>query len=198
MKIYLLEELFVILEQNKITSSKESVRRWLRQGKIIGTKGAGPKKNGWQVTEEELQRFIKERLPSSVSERVFDIATYDVISEAEKEQLREEGRQDILRQLAAKNIWEGRFVFKKKWINECLNHRRVENFSLRDYILNRILAHKRAYATPGVTYLLKVFNFEGLYLTFDSNFGSLEEQITFSLIEHLRKEFRDPARRVSL
>ena len=181
MTMYELDELFTILEQNKITKNKESVRRWLRQGKIVGTKGAGPKRNGWQVSEEALQRFLNERLPHQFREETDDAPA--TLSEEEQEQLREEGRQDVLDRLAARNIWEGRFVFRKKGINDCLDHRRMENLDTRKYILNRILGHKRGYATPGVVYLLDTFNFEGNRLMFDTDFGSLEEQITFSLIE---------------
>ena len=193
--MYELDELFEILKRNKITTNKESVRRWLRQGKIVGTKGAGPKKNGWQVSEEALEYFLKERLPEKRDSKSEDNAIIVVLSEAEQKQLREEGRQEILDRLAANNIWEGRFVFKKKFITDCLDHKRLENPSLRTYILNRILEHKRGYATPGVVYLLNTFNFEGNRLNFDTDFSGREEQIVFSLIEYLRNEYRDPDRR---
>lgn len=195
MQVYGLEELFSILERHKITTNKESVRRWLREGKITGTKGAGPKKNGWQVTEDELQRFLHERLPAGFPEEPKDTTTNVVLSEDEKEQFREQERQALMDQLAAKNIWEGRFVFKKKWINECLDHRRIENRQIRLYISERILGHKRAYSTPGVMYLLDTFSFEGERLKVDLNFGSLDEQITYSLIDYLRNEYRDLNRR---
>ena len=193
--MYELEELFEILKRNKITTNKESVRRWLRQGKIVGTKGAGSKKNGWQVSEEALESFLKDRLPENEDSKPEDNKTIVVLSDAEQEQLREEGRQEILDRLAANNIWEGRFVFKKKSITDCLDHKRMENPSLRAYILNRILEHKRGYATPGVVYLLDTFNFEGNRLNFDTDFSGREEQIVFSLIEYLRNEYRDPNRR---
>lgn len=196
MKTYRLEQLFEILKENKITKNKESVRRWLREGKISGTKGAGPKKNGWQVTEEELQRFLSERLPDSIQEKVERTTTTVVISEAEKERLREEGRNEILKRLAAKHIWEGRFVFKKKWVNECMDHRRIANKSTRSYILSRIMQHKKGYAAPGVLYLLDNFSFEGERLKMDMNFSTLDEQIVFTLIEYLRKEYIDPVRRI--
>lgn len=193
--MYELEELFDILKRNKITTNKESVRRWLRQGKIAGTKGAGPKKNGWQVSEEALVSFLKDRLPDNVESPPVENTTIVEITEDEQEQLREEGRQDILTRLAANHIWEGRFVFKKKFITDCLDHRRLENRSLRAYILTRILEHKRGHATPGVVYILDTFDFEGNRLNFDSDFSGREEQIVFSLIEYLRAEYRDPHRR---
>ncbi|WP_298830036.1 hypothetical protein [uncultured Planococcus sp.] len=193
--MYELDDLFDILKRNKITTNKESVRRWLRQGKIVGTKGGGPKKNGWQVSEEALESFLKERLPENVELKPTEVTTNVVLSEAEQEQLREEGRQEIFYRLAANHIWEGRFVFKKKFITDCLDHRRLENRSLRAYILNRIMEHKRGHATPGVVYILDTFDFEGNRLKFDSDFSGREEQIVFSLIEYLRNEYRDPHRR---
>src|SRR5690606_32233582 len=93
--MYELDDLFDILKRNKITTNKESVRRWLRQGKIVGTKGGGPKKNGWQVSEEALESFLKERLPENVELKPTEVTTNVVLSEAEQEQLREEGRQEI-------------------------------------------------------------------------------------------------------
>lgn len=194
MAVYELDEVFDILKKHHITTHKESVRRWLRQGKIDGTKGAGPKRNGWQVTEEALQRFLDDRLPPDF-QKMMDAAP---VSEEAKEGFREEGRQDVLDRLAARNIWEGRFVFRKKGIMDCLDHRRIENPATRDYILNRILGHKRGYVTPGVVYILNTFNFEGNRLVFDEDFSSLEEQITFSLVEYLRQEYRDPIRRIDL
>lgn len=193
--MYELDELFEILKSNKITKNKESVRRWLRQGKIVGTKGAGPKKNGWQVSEEALQHFLAERLPEKVELKPKVNATIVVLTEDQQEQLREEGRQEILKRLAANNIWEGRFVFKKKFIADCLDHKRIENPALRAYILNRMLEHKRGYATPGVVYLLDTFNFEGNRLAFHPDFEGQDEQIVFSLIKYLRSEYRDSTRR---
>lgn len=62
MKVYTVAEVFEILENLKITSNIESVRRWLREGKI---KGIAPvkRKEGWTVTKEDLDSFIAERMP---------------------------------------------------------------------------------------------------------------------------------------
>src|SRR5690625_6541383 len=69
MKTFNVDEAFEILKSNKITTHKESVRRWLRQGVI---KGIAPKtrKEGWKVHENELQAFIKQRLPNHVTTSV--------------------------------------------------------------------------------------------------------------------------------
>lgn len=42
----------------RLRSSPETVRRWLRQGKLRGFRPGGTKL-GYRVSEEELQRFIK-------------------------------------------------------------------------------------------------------------------------------------------
>ena len=138
---------------------------------------------------------MTDRLPENTALTSEINTTTVALSEIEQEQLREEGRQEILNRLAANNIWEGRFVFKKKFIGDCLDHKRIENPALRAYILKRILEHKRGYATPGVVYLLDAFNFEGNRLTFHSDFSGRDEQIVFSVIEYLRNEYRDPSRR---
>lgn len=187
---YELDELFDILKQKKITTNKESVRRWLRQGKLKGTKGAGTRKNSWWVTKEELQRFLAERLPEDATAASRDVAC----SEAAKEQLREEGRNEILDLLARKNLWEGRRVFKKSIVREALN--RIGNDEARAYIMNRIMQHKAGYATPGVLYLFNHFEFEGERLAFDQRFGLLDEQIIYPLVDYLRQEYVDPTRRV--
>ena len=187
-----------MLKRHKITTNKESVKRWLRQGKITGSKGAGSKRNGWLVTEEDLAAFLKERLPDHVTPELpgkNQNTTTVVLTEEEKEEIREEVRQELLGQLAAKNIWEGRFQLKKSFVNTCLDHRRIENRGLRSYITDRMMQHKGGYATPGVLYLLDTFKFDGERLPFDSSFGSLDEQIVYSLIDHLQQEYVNPEKR---
>lgn len=51
---------------SKHNNCKESVKRWLRQGKLLGQKNGGPKKNGWIIQEEDLHAFIKERVPDAL------------------------------------------------------------------------------------------------------------------------------------
>lgn len=149
-------------------------------------------KKEWLASDRgRTAAFSEGRVPNILQENTINV----VISEAEIERLREEGRNDILNRLAARHIWEGRFVFKKKWVNECLDHRRMTNKSTRSYILNRMIQHKQDYAAPGVLYMLDTFNFEGIKLKMDDSFSALDEQITFALIEYLRKEYIDPTRR---
>jgi excisionase family DNA binding protein len=48
----------------RIRSSPETVRRWLRQGKLRGFRPGGTKL-GYRVPEGELQRFLREVQPPS-------------------------------------------------------------------------------------------------------------------------------------
>ena len=48
----------------RIRSSPETVRRWLRQGKLRGFRPGGTKL-GYRVPESELQRFLQQRLDES-------------------------------------------------------------------------------------------------------------------------------------
>jgi hypothetical protein len=63
MKMYSVDEVLEILKTYKITTHKESVRRWLRQDVI---KGIAPssRKEGWQIPKEALDDFVQQRLPN--------------------------------------------------------------------------------------------------------------------------------------
>ncbi|QBP43155.1 helix-turn-helix domain-containing protein [Paenisporosarcina antarctica] len=151
MNVYSVDEAFLILQHNKITSHKESVKRWLRQGKLIGQKGGGLKKNGWIIQEEDLHAFIKERLPEApyLPTNPLPIVIPSG-STGDIEWYREEGRIKMWQQITSRNIWEGRYEFKKRFIQECIDHLRLDNKNLRDYLLENILSHKKGYAKPGV------------------------------------------------
>jgi len=69
-------------------------------------------------------------------------------------------------QITSRNIWEGRYEFKKRFIQECLDHLRLDNKNLRDYLFENILSHKKGYAKPGVPFLLEKFRFNGQRLDF--------------------------------
>lgn len=190
-EFYSVDEAFSILLQNKITSNKESLKRWLRQGKLKGEKGGGPKKNAWIIQEKDLRAFIKERLPEGVSLSTSLLAIeLSSFSTEEMEFYRQEGRIDMWQQITSRNIWEGRYEFKKRFIQECMDHLRLDNQNLRDYLFENILSHKNGYAKPGVPYLLEKFRFNGQRLDFYHQYGSLEEQITFSVIDYLRGEYK--------
>lgn len=51
-----LNEAFEILRREGITSNIESVRRWIRQGKLKATLPS--KRDGYRINEEDLKSFI--------------------------------------------------------------------------------------------------------------------------------------------
>ncbi|GAC1323947.1 MAG: hypothetical protein NVSMB2_21860 [Chloroflexota bacterium] len=55
----------------RLRSSPETVRRWLRQGKLRGFQPGGTKL-GYRVPEEELQRFIRQSQASQAEPRAID------------------------------------------------------------------------------------------------------------------------------
>jgi hypothetical protein len=195
MKIYSVDEVFTILQHNKITSNKESVKRWLRQGKLLGTKGGGPKKNGWIIRENDLRGFLKDRLPEGVTLSTNLISTTaGGCSEEERESYRELGRLEMWKQVTSLNIWQGRFEFKKRFVEECILHLRIENREVHQYIMNSMLSHKKGYAKPGVLYLLDKCQFDGHSLDFALQYGGIDEQITFSVIDFLRTKYKNKAK----
>lgn len=92
------------------------------------------------------------------------------------------------KQITGLNIWQGRFEFKKRFVEECILHLRIENRELRQYITNSMLGHKKGYAKPGVLYLLDKFQYNGHILDFATQYGGIDEQIIFSTIDYLRKQ----------
>lgn len=192
MKTYSVEEAFSILQTSKITSNKESVKRWLRQGKLQGVKGGGPKKNAWIIHEEDLLAFMKDRLPEGLALSTSPLPTEGSnCSEEEKESYREDGRLEMWKQVTGLNIWQGRFEFKRRFLEECILHLRLENRDLHQYIIDSMLSHKKGYTKPGVLYLLDKCRYDGQILDFALQYGGIDEQITFSVIDYLRTQYKN-------
>ncbi|MBT2736612.1 helix-turn-helix domain-containing protein [Bacillus sp. ISL-7] len=186
MKMYSVDEAFDLLKINKITTNKESVRRWLRQGAIKGIAPAS-RKEGWKIPENILQEFIQQRLPeiyiTNVVKETNEINTKNVVNVEIKEQIRTEMWQE----LAKKYIWEGYIYVKKSLIRKCIQHRRYSK-ALEEKVWKACEANSKAYRKPRISYLLEAFAFEGKRLLMDKNFESLEEQIIFPVIEYIRKK----------
>ncbi|WLR44440.1 helix-turn-helix domain-containing protein (plasmid) [Bacillus carboniphilus] len=163
-----IDEVFERLQELKITTNKESVRRWLRQGKIKGE--IRSKKEGWFVRESDLQEFIESRMPDN----------FKTIND-----VKENARAEMWWEIVKKNIFEGYIEIKKNRLKECIEHRKHSK-DFFDYCWEHVNEHKRGYATPRVPYLLDAFVYDGYRVKFDENFDILEEQILFALIEHLR------------
>jgi len=56
------------LKQHGITDSGQMVRRWLREGKLKGTRSEY-RKEGWRIPTQELDRFIEEKYPAAKYQR---------------------------------------------------------------------------------------------------------------------------------
>lgn len=179
MRNYNVDEAFQILKEYKITTHKESVRRWLRDGIIKGLSPAS-RKEGWLIPQKNLFDFIHERIPQNVSPSIN--TTSDV-----KKQTKEEIRAEMWRELSRKNIFEDYIEPKKKQVQACIEHKGYSK-EFGGYVWENISQHKRGYTTPRIPYLLDAFQFEGERIRFDENYELLEEKILYALIEHLRKK----------
>src|SRR5690625_3475834 len=182
MKLYNVDEAFELLKKYKITTHKESVRRWLREGKI---KGVAPtaKRNGWTIKEEDLYHFIHSRLPDHMP---LESLHHDETNEIHQ-QIENKIRAEIWWILVHKNIFEDYLEIRKKDVQEAMKHLRMsKEFEVEAWSI--ISRHKRGYQTPRVPYILDAFLFENERVLMDDNYEILKEKIMFALIEHLRKK----------
>lgn len=180
-RIYTVNEAFVVLKANKITSNIESVRRWLRNGDIEGIAPTS-RKDGWKVTHAALERFLAERLPESVittNDVKEDNATSVVIDT-------ETVRAQMWYEITRKNIWEDYVPIKKAALKAAAEHRQYSQ-ALVDEVWERCIANSKAYKQPRVSYLLDAFSFEGQRLKFDMDFATKEEQAVYAIFEYVKK-----------
>jgi hypothetical protein len=185
LKVYNVDEAFEVLKANKLTTHKESVRRWLRQGLIKGTPPSS-RKEGWKIPIDSLNEFMNKRLPNTVTKDVVKENPEIYTSKSVKE-IEEEVRSSVWFELASKYIWEGFIEIKKTRIRECIKHRRYSS-NLEEAVWQACLENSRAYSKPRVYYLLEAFGFDRKRILLDTNFGDIEEQILFPIIEHVRKK----------
>ncbi|WP_332698902.1 helix-turn-helix domain-containing protein [Halalkalibacter lacteus] len=183
MQMYSVDEAFELLKQYKITTHKESVRRWLRQG-VIKAKAPISRKEGWQIPKEALDAFVQERLPDSITTSVVKEASASKTTNIAKEDI-ERIREEMWIELANKQIWEGFLELRKTRIRECIEHRRYPR-ALEKEVWKACQENSKAYSKPRVFYLLEAFGFDGQRLLLDQNFDDREEQIIFSIIEYVR------------
>lgn len=178
--LYTVEEAFKLLQEYKITSHQESVRRWLREGKI---KGIPPKsrKDGWMIEEHDLVSFVQSRMPDSLATDILN-TTNDV-----KELDPAEIRETMWWELVSKNIFESMLEVKKNQVRECVSHLRMSE-EFESYAWDIIQAHKHGYATPRIPYLLEAALFDGQRIALDATYEAKEEQIIFAVLEYIRKQ----------
>ena len=82
--------------------------------KVDGTKGGGPKKNGWTIKDADLRAFLHDRLPEGFSLSTNLISTAaGSCRDTERDFYRKEECLEMWKQTTSLNIWQGRFEFKK-------------------------------------------------------------------------------------
>lgn len=172
MKIHNVDSAFEILRRHKITTHKESVRRWLRNGDL---KGIAPvsRKDGWRIREDDLYAFIQSRTPGD--------------SVVNSDEMTKKAREQMWWELVRKNIFEGYIEVRKTNVRACIEHRGYSK-TLESFIWEEILKNDRGYRTPRIPYLLEAFLFDSKRLLKDESYNQLEDQILFSLIEYVRKQ----------
>ncbi|MFE4525770.1 hypothetical protein ACFRCQ_27400 [Cytobacillus firmus] len=191
MKLYGIHELFTILKEYKITTNIESVRRWLREGTI---EGIPPKsrKQGWQVSQDALDRFLADRLPNNFTTNVVkepNNTTNDVIKEDNATNVvptREQIREEMWYEITSKNIWEGFVEIKKTMLKEAKKHAKYSDELMKE-VWQRCVENSKMYSKPRVSYLLEAFSFEGERILLDQNYADLEEQVIFAIVEYVKK-----------
>lgn len=170
MTTYSVQEVFKKLQALKLTSNEESVRRWLRKGKLKGSQQS--KKQGWRITEEDLQHFIDQRLPEQ------SVNTTIVVKE-------EVIREQMWFEIVQRNIFEGFVEVKKSRLKECIEHKGYSN-AFFIYCWDQLTKQHRHYTVPRVPYLLDAFLYDSKRIKMDEHYELLEEKVLFALIEYLR------------
>ena len=168
MTTYSVNEVFKRLQSLKITTNEESVRRWLRTGKLIGYQNS--RKEGWRVREEDLQQFIDERMPK--------FNTTCVVNE-------EAIREKLWYEIVHRYIFEGFVEIKKSRLKECINHKRYSK-DFFTYCWDQLSQNSLGRTIPRVPYLLDSFLYDSKKIKMDNHYELLEEKVIFALIEYLR------------
>ena len=172
---YSVNEVFERLKALKITSHEESVRRWLRTGKLKGYQSS--KKQGWRIREEDLQQFIDDRLPATGRQSV------NTTNVALKEAIREKMWFEIVH----RNIFEGFIDIKKSRLKDCIDHKNYSK-DFFTYCWDQLNQKHLGRAVPRIPYLLDAFLYDSKRIKMDLNYELLEEKVIFALIEHLRMQ----------
>ena len=183
MEVYDIDQTFDILKRYKLTTNKESVRRWLRAGVIKGIQPVN-RKEGWKVRKDDLEGFIKSRMPSV--DVMSELSESSNITNFVKEEIEQNARAKMWWELVRKNIFEGYIEIKKNRINECIQHRKYSK-ELAEKVWLRCIENSKSYKKPRISYLLEAFLFESQRIMLDENFANREERTLFAIIEYVRK-----------
>ena len=184
MTTYSVNEVFKRLKALKITSNEESVRRWLRTGKLKGYQNS--KKQGWRIREEDLQQFIDDRLPDFNKTIVVKNNTTDEQSvNTTNVVLTEAIREQMWYQIVHRNIFEGFIDIKKSRLKDCIEHKHYSK-DFFTYCWDQLSQKNQGSAVPRVPYLLDAFLYDSKRIKMDNTYELLEEKVIFALIEYLR------------
>jgi hypothetical protein len=63
--VYNIHEALKILKDHYVTDSLQMVSRWIREGALYGERSTN-RKDGWLITQRDLDEFISERMPGMV------------------------------------------------------------------------------------------------------------------------------------
>lgn len=191
-RFYTVYETFDVLKSCKITSNIESVRRWLRQGKIEGIAPTS-RKEGWKVTQEALDRFLAEQLPDGMTFTCTDAPTLSNTTNDVKTDIEtivvlneEEIRANMWVQITRKNIWEGYIQITKAALKQAAEHRHYSPALIQE-VWARCITNSSAYKQPRIPYLLDAFSFEGQRLKFEPAFETKEEQVIYAICEYVKQ-----------
>lgn len=166
MKIYNVDSAFEMLKHHNITTHKESVRRWLRNGDLKGITPSS-RKVGWRIKEDDLWTFIESRTPKG-----------NLLNE---ENIKRKTRENMWWELVQKNIFEGYIDIRKTQVRTCIEHLGYSK-EFETFIWEVISKNKRGYKTPRIPYLLEAFLFDSKRILLDKNYNQLEDQIPFDRI----------------
>lgn len=178
MKTYTVDQAFKLLEDYKITTQEESVRRWLREGTIQGI-APRSRKEGWMIPGENLFAFIQSRMPDDTV--MPNTNATNVVNN------KEDIRAEMWWELVRKNLFEGAIEVKKTFMRQCVDHMELSK-TFETYAWELLQEHKRGYAMPRIPYLLDAALFDGHRILLDTNFESIEEQVMFAVLEYIRQK----------
>ena len=190
-RVYTVAEAFEILKAEGITTNIESVRRWLRTGKIEGIEPVA-RKTGWTVTEAALNNFIATcHAPLINATEVValkrELAELKAIDEAA---IRADEREKIWYELRRIGMAQDYLEIKKTYVKDAIEHRQYSD-DLFEEVWARLVDNNAGRGKRvTIAFLLDAVSFEGKRIPLDKGFELRQEQIVFAIIEYVRKHRR--------
>ncbi|MCY8102309.1 AbrB/MazE/SpoVT family DNA-binding domain-containing protein [Bacillus haynesii] len=115
-----------------------------------------------------------------------DIQAKEKVDEQTKRQIQQEAREKMFWELVGQCTFTGHIEVKKSRIKDCIEHRRMPKWYI-DLVWKACVAQTReSKKKPKIYYILDAFLFDGKRVEMDTNFGDIEEQILFAVVEEVR------------